>query len=155
MIDPPEGSTLTSPVQHTLAQRVVAEENDAGQTHYVGDTCDPAHVIPEGWDLNVAFKDDGHKVDMSLLPYRPLSEIAEVLEFGERKYERDNWRKGFEHKRLLAALLRHIFAYNEGETFDPESGLCHLAHAGCMLFFLMETRHTHPELDYRRTTHGE
>ena len=110
---------------------------------------DELNVIPENFDPAVAFKDDETKVDLSLLPYRPLSEIAEVLQFGTRKYARNNWRKGFNHERLLAAILRHLFAYNEGETYDPETGLCHLAHAGCMLLFLMETRHTHPELDHR------
>ncbi len=148
-MEPPAGSTLLSEVQHTLAQRAVAAEQDIPEA----EDWEPEveYVIPEDWDPAVAFKADGAKTDLSLIPYRPLLEIAQVLEFGAKKYERDNWRKGFEHQRLLAALLRHIFAYNEGETNDPETGLCHLAHAGCMLFFLMETRHTHPELDYRRT----
>lgn len=118
---------------------------------------DNENVIPEDFDSAVAFKDDSKKVDLTLLPYRPLLEIAEVLEFGQKKYDRNNWRKGFKHERLMAALLRHAFAYNEGETYDPESGLSHLAHLGCMLMFLMETVHTHPELDYRQeglTTNG-
>ncbi len=108
------------------------------------------NVIPDGFDPAVAFKDDGKKVDFTLLPYRPLSEIAEVLQFGVGKYARNNWRKGFAHERLLAAALRHLLAYNEGEDNDPETGINHLAHAGCMLLFLMETRHTHPELDHRK-----
>ena len=159
----PPGSTINSVTQYTMMQRLSKQEmmknelnaQDAGNEHYeaVGGGDVPTTVIPSGFDTKEPYKDDSKKTDLSLLPYRPLSEIAEVLEFGERKYDRDNWRKGFKHERLLAALLRHIFAYNEGETNDPETGLCHLAHAGCMLLFLMETRHTHPELDYRRM-HG-
>jgi hypothetical protein len=41
---------------------------------------------------------------------------------------------------FFAALLRHLFAWWRGEELDPESGLSHLAHAGCCLMFLMEYR---------------
>lgn len=144
--NPPPGSTLTSASQYTQSQRDAAQYMNPADA---GGESPPLHVIPVDLDSKVAFKDDSKKTDLSLLPYRPLAEIAKVLEFGAKKYDRNNWRKGFAHERLVAAMLRHLFAYNEGETNDPETGLCHLAHLGCMLLFLMETRHTHPELDYR------
>jgi hypothetical protein len=74
---------------------------------------------------------------MDLLPGEALEEIAKVLSFGAKKYAAHNWRKGFAWSRLLAACLRHLFAYGRGERTDPESGLSHLAHAGCMLLFLL------------------
>lgn len=169
----PPGSTLTSASQHTLAARGEEEKPPSIMPHHDDDYCQPRQVkfleeidetveplfdgvqkvIPADFDSTLAFKADDEKVDMTLLPFSPLEEIAEVLMFGQAKYSRDNWRKGFAHERLMAATMRHLFAYNEGETLDPETGLCHLAHAGCMLLFLMETRHSHPELDYRRVSH--
>lgn len=66
-------------------------------------------------------------------------EIARVLDFGAKKYARDNWRKGggLTQCRVIAAALRHIAAYREGEELDPETGLSHLAHAACELLFAL------------------
>jgi hypothetical protein len=33
--------------------------------------------------------------------------------------------------------MRHVHAWRAGETKDPESGLHHLAHAGCCLLFML------------------
>ena len=53
-------------------------------------------------------------------------------------YGPDNWRRVTDAKnRYFAAMVRHITAWWGGEKFDPESGLHHLAHAGCCLLFLM------------------
>lgn len=83
-------------------------------------------------------KFDAGKPRMSLLPAHPLTEIAKVLTFGAQKYEAHNWRKGFDYSRVMDALQRHLHAWNEGEDIDPESGLSHLAHAGCNILFLLE-----------------
>lgn len=48
-----------------------------------------------------------------------------------------NWAKGFTWSRLIGAALRHLFAFARGEDRDPESGLSHLAHAGCCILFLI------------------
>lgn len=50
---------------------------------------------------------------------------------------RHNWRKGFTWGRLSGAALRHLFAWIGGEDKDPESGLSHLAHAGCCVLFAL------------------
>ena len=97
-------------------------------------------------------KHDEGKAQLSFLPLGPLSKIAEVLEFGAKKYSRSNWRKGCNHNRYMDAALRHLLAHNEGEDLDPESGLTHLAHAGCCILFLIELQKTHPELDYRENS---
>ena len=65
-----------------------------------------------------------------LLPKPGLDAIAEVYAFGAQKYADHNWRKGYEWGKSYAALMRHMTAFWEGETNDPESGLPHLAHAG-------------------------
>jgi hypothetical protein len=71
------------------------------------------------------------------------------MSFGAKKYSRDNWRGGFSWTRPLAASLRHIFSYIGGEDKDPETGISHLAHAVCCLFFVLEFEETHKELDDR------
>lgn len=84
-------------------------------------------------------KNDSGKTDWSLMPFEAVEEINKVLEFGAKKYEANNWKKGsgFKYTRVLNSLLRHIFAYMRGEDKDPESGLSHLAHAGCNILFLL------------------
>ena len=84
-------------------------------------------------------KADSAKTDWSLLPMEAVEDIVKVLEFGAKKYSANNWRTGtgFSYKRILNSLLRHIFAYMRGEDLDPESGLSHLAHAGCNIIFLL------------------
>lgn len=84
-----------------------------------------------------ALKFDTNKVPMELLPAPALEAIAEVLAFGARKYASWNWAKGFTWSRLIGAALRHLFAFARGEDRDPESGLSHLAHAGCCILFLI------------------
>lgn len=94
-------------------------------------------------------KFDQDKPDLSLLSSIAIEQIAMVLNFGKKKYAAHNWRKGISYSRLLAALLRHIFAFLRGEDKDPESGLSHLAHAGCCVMFLLELSVTRPDLDDR------
>lgn len=96
-----------------------------------------------------ADKFDQNKVDLSLLDRTALEEIAKVMMFGAQKYDRDNWRKGISQNRLCAAALRHLYAHVDSETFDPESGLLHLAHAGCCIMFAINMLLTKPELDDR------
>jgi hypothetical protein len=83
-------------------------------------------------------KHDGEKPRMDLLPTVPMVEIAKVLTFGAKKYAAHNWRGGIEYSRLIGSAYRHLSAFNDGEDYDPESGLPHLAHLGCCVFFLLE-----------------
>jgi hypothetical protein len=88
---------------------------------------------PEG------LKYDGGKPEYGLLPPVSLDEIAKVLTVGAKKYSRDNWRYVDDApRRYFDALQRHVWAWKRGEHLDPETGLPHLAHAGCCLMFLLE-----------------
>ena len=98
---------------------------------------------------NQAIKFDTDKVPMHLLSNEALKQIAAVLDFGKEKYAAHNWRRGFDWSRVLSAAMRHLHAFNDGEDKDSESGLSHLAHAGCCLMFLLEFEKTHQELDDR------
>jgi hypothetical protein len=75
---------------------------------------------------------------MELLSPIALEQIAKVLAAGAEKYDDHNWRGGFKWTRLAGSTLRHLFAWLGGEDTDPETGLSHLAHAGCNVMFLLE-----------------
>lgn len=94
-------------------------------------------------------KSDQGKVGVHLLPSDPLIEIAKVLDFGAKKYAAYNWTKGIKWSRVFAASLRHMWAWFKGEDRDPESGLSHLAHAGCCILFLLQYELTRRSFDDR------
>lgn len=82
-------------------------------------------------------KDDTGKPRWSLLPEGAVSNIVAVLEAGARKYSENNWQLVPDGKtRYYDAAMRHLEAWRNGELNDPETGLPHLAHAGCCLMFL-------------------
>ena len=84
-----------------------------------------------------AKKFDNQKPPMSILPWDALKEVSKVMAFGAEKYGRDNWREGMDWTRLSSAMLRHVTSWIEGEDVDDETGLSHLAHAGCCVLFLL------------------
>jgi hypothetical protein len=86
-------------------------------------------------------KYDADKTCMDLLCPFAIEELAKVLTFGQQKYSAWNWCKGIKTSRLVAAVLRHIFAYMRGEDRDPETGLHHIAHAMCCCMFIIGMPH--------------
>jgi len=88
--------------------------------------------------MNQDVKKDNGKLRLDLLPFRALDEVAKVSYFGASKYGAYSYRKGMQWSRIIAAILRHIFAFIRGEDYDDESGCLHLAHAACNLLFLIE-----------------
>lgn len=101
--------------------------------------------------VSAGLKHDADKPSLELIDRTALVELAKVLDFGAKKYSAHNWRKGIQWSRVIGAALRHIEAFNDGENFDQETGLCHLAHAMCCCMFALNYFHTHPELDDRHT----
>lgn len=82
----------------------------------------------------VAIKADGLKPKFDLLPWDALAEIQKVYQFGSQKYDARNWEKGFNWLRLWNAAMRHLTAWEAGESKDPETGLSHMVHASfCVL----------------------
>jgi hypothetical protein len=71
---------------------------------------------------------------------------------GQRKYGRDNYKQGMESHRYIAAALRHIFAWQNGEEHDPESGYHHLGHALASLGMLLECQRLGTLTDTRYET---
>ena len=93
-------------------------------------------LTQKGWADEGKKLDDG-KLPYDLLPHDAITEIVKVLEFGKNKYSARNWEKGMHWSRPYAALMRHMYAWWRGQNDDPETGLSHLAHAGCCLLFLL------------------
>lgn len=74
---------------------------------------------------------------MDLIPPGALLEVARQYAWGAQKYSDWNWLKGYSYSLALAAMLRHIMAWEKGEDRDPESGTHHLAAVACHAFTLM------------------
>lgn len=98
-------------------------------------------------------KADEDKPRTDLVPIKAVLRIAEVMGFGAKKYDAYNWRRGIKFSRLFGACQRHLLAYWDGEDIDPESGLHHMAHAGCCITMLLTLIEERPDLDDRFKEH--
>lgn len=87
-------------------------------------------------------KFDGDKPRASLLidgMPRALARVADVLTFGAAKYKAHSWKQVENgQERYNDAKVRHQLKRAEGEVFDSESGIEHLAHEACNALFLLE-----------------
>lgn len=86
----------------------------------------------------MGIKYDSEKLKWHVVPFRELTEVVRVLNFGAKKYSAEGW-KGLDdyNNRYFDAAMRHLIAWRENEIIDPESGYHHTAHAICNLLFLM------------------
>ncbi len=120
--------------------KTVVERADLEGKEVVGKFTDSKGNVVHVYDnptSTEAVKHDGGKPQLTFLHPAALAEIARVMEFGAKKYARNNWLKGMGWLRLADAALRHLMAWSWGEDKDPESGLSHLAHAGCCIMFAL------------------
>ena len=85
---------------------------------------------------NQALRHNEGKLQWSLIDYKSLEDLVRVLEFGVKKYARDNWKKGMPITELYDSMHRHMTSFIAGEDTDEESGLSHLGHAMCNLMFM-------------------
>jgi hypothetical protein len=107
---------------------------------------------PEGLKSGGSIKKDDNKYDPTMLTIEMVELVSKVRMFGAKKYARNNFKiTGFKYTRSLAAALRHIFAFLNGEDNDPESGLSHLGHAICSLEHCIYDTKNHPENDDRKS----
>ncbi len=82
------------------------------------------------------FKNDSGKLNWTLLPFASLEGVVKVLTYGANVYGPFSWKKVENgRERYMAALIRHLVAYLEGEEFDRDSGLPHLDHMIANLLF--------------------
>ena len=97
-----------------------------------------------------ATKHNEGKRQWTLLDFKSLEGLVDVLTMGATKYSLNNWKKGLKTTEVADALLRHLTAYLSGETHDPESGLSHTAHIQCNAMFMAHYEGT--EWDNRHLT---
>tara|TARA_Y100000310_G_scaffold344706_1_gene458920 strand:- start:3400 stop:3834 length:435 start_codon:yes stop_codon:yes gene_type:complete len=84
-------------------------------------------------------KDTKGKAKLRYIPYSALVAIAEVREYGIKKYNGDNYH-GVDPEDFVEAAARHIHKWMDGTDLDDESGLDHLHHAITSLALAIENR---------------
>lgn len=126
-------------IEHALKAGVIQydePEADINNLLYIDAPRNPPAMAPETTELGRKF--DAGKLDYTLVPFEGLEEIIKVLMFGAQKYDRHNWKHvDNAPQRYTAAAFRHLAAHTRGEMTDHETGLSHLAHAGCCVLFLL------------------
>lgn len=78
-----------------------------------------------------------------------LEQLANVFTKGSEKYADHNWLKGLKWSGIASSLKRHLAAYENGEDFDKETGLLHVAHVAWNAMALVSHYRYHPDLDDR------
>jgi hypothetical protein len=82
-------------------------------------------------------KFDNGKISFALVPWVGVKAVAQILNYGAKKYAPRNWEMGMDWSRPYDGALRHLSSWWEGEDKDPDTGMSHLWHAACNLFFLI------------------
>lgn len=100
-----------------------------------------AHTFYEVSNLMHSHKDTTGKPKLSLVPPQIIFDIAEIREYGNKKYPdggKDNWRT-VSVEDYRDALLRHTLKYiQDPEGKDEESGIEHYKHMACNMAFICE-----------------
>ena len=85
----------------------------------------------------------------SLVDFDSLEPMVKVLEYGCKKYDANNWKKGLKTTEIIESMMRHMQAYLRGEDIDPESKLPHTGHIMCNAMFLSYMNKYMPDFDSR------
>lgn len=102
-------------------------------------------TIKEKAESGEGVKDTLGKPDWSLVDLKNLEGMVRGLEYGCKKYARDNWKKVKDPvNNYYSAALRHLAEWHSGKKNDAESHLNHLYHAMCNIYFLTYFEE-HPE----------
>lgn len=101
---------------------------------------------------NKGLRFNNGKVRYDLLPNFAINQMTNVFTKGSFKYDERNWERGMAWSTCIASLKRHIAKFEEGEDFDDETGLLHVAHAMTNCAFLVEYYKIYPQGDDRQ--HG-
>ena len=89
------------------------------------------------YEANRVAKEDAGKARLSLVPTQIIWDVAEVREYGNRKYRDPNSWQRVELQRYIDAFYRHWLAFIEDpHSIDPESGIAHYKHCACNMAFI-------------------
>jgi hypothetical protein len=116
-----------------------------GHDKHIGKTCGfiefnteaDTHKACECSDAKARKASGGKPGGFHLIPWRAVTALAGIYEYGARKYAANSWRDvptdpetgETPIDRYFNATMRHLIAWRQGEWLDKESGKAHLAHA--------------------------
>jgi hypothetical protein len=106
---------------------------------------DVAEVVEEQQPGGVNPKDalGMKKPDLSVVPPAGVLHLASAMMDGAVKYGPFNWRGNKVLARVyVAAAMRHLMQYLDGEDIDPTSGVHHLGHAMACAAIVLDARET-------------
>lgn len=92
-------------------------------------------------EMDQTAKADAGKPRLTLVPMQMVFDVAEVREYGNRKYPDggpDNWKRVEEDRYWEAAFRHFLRCVNDHKAVDPESGIRHFKHLLCNLAFIAE-----------------
>ena len=96
---------------------------------------DPVH-IGNLYDNKIIGRFNEGKLQWSMMDSDSMAPMIQVLMYGAKKYDRDNWKKACPKRLdLMDSLMRHAMKIIAGESVDPESGLPHIGHLMCNAMF--------------------
>lgn len=107
---------------------------------------------PAGVVQTAGYKKDVGKLRLSLIPPKALEAVAYVYTIGAEKYDPHNWLRGMAWSRVLDALYRHLIAWQEGRSVDPDDGQHPLASVVWCALTLMEYERLKIGIDDRAST---
>lgn len=93
-------------------------------------------------------KNEG-KLRWSLVSWKALEPLVQVLMFGAIKYDDHNWKKGLKYTETCDSLQRHLNAFIGGEDIDKESKIVHVGHILANAMFLSYMTIFRKDLDDR------
>jgi hypothetical protein len=124
-------------------------ENKTIKEEIVNEVDDFTKALLERDKKEQALRYNQGKLQWSLVDFKSLEGLVNVLEYGANKYAPNNWKKGMPVTQVSESLMRHLFAYLQGEDVDPESGCRHLSHVMCNVMFLEYIMREKPHHDDR------
>ena len=80
-------------------------------------------------DNKTAMRYNEGKPDWTLIDFKSLRPLVDVMTYGAKKYDVDNWKLPCENPRQhLQSAMRHMLELVDGNEIDDESGCLHSGH---------------------------
>lgn len=119
---------------------------------FVNDSGVSDHFFCRSFELvkkDKGIKNDSGKPSVEYIPREALEGAGRAFGFGAQKYAPHNFKLGLAYSRLAGAIMRHLAAFMDNESKDPESGLSHLDHLLSSASMLKYMEVNRPDMDDR------